>query len=268
MKHILLSALFAAGLFLAGCNDISTDDRYTATDAVEPRRAVLIEDFTGQNCVNCPKAHTTIEKLAQQYGDAVIAVSIHAGGFGIPADNKRYTGLMQPEGDTYNDMWGINEWPKGVVNRTSGATNHDEWPGLVKAELERTSPLSLAAEAATDGENIDIEIKFQPDADIDGMLQVWITEDGIVARQEDIDLGRITDYVHNHVYRASVNGVGGQSVKLRAHFHDGLALSCPVRKTATETWNADNLSVVAFVYDASGVIQATRCHVTNIGPTE
>lgn len=261
MKHIFLSLIAVA--MLISCSDIASDDRFIAGESVAPQRAVLIEDFTGQNCVNCPAAHHTIDLLVEQYGDAVIPVSIHAGSFGIAADYTRYTGLMQPEGNTYNDAWGIDEWPKGVVNRVGGAANHDEWPQLVRTQMALEAPVGIAVEAACgDGKTIDISITLTPAADIDGMLQVWILEDGIVARQRDIELGLIQQYVHNHVYRASVNGVGGERIVLRDNIHTTVDMQCEVRATATETWVPENLSVVAFVYNNSGVLQAAKAKVT------
>lgn len=259
MKNILLSIL-CAGL-LSACSGINEQERYIETESVLPVRAVLIEDFTGQNCVNCPQAHATIERLIEQYGDAVIPVSIHAGQFGIPVDNKRYTGLMQPEGDTYNDAWGIIEWPKGVVDRRGGAANHDEWSKLVRDELSIPAPVAIDAEASLSDDIINISLEFRPTADIEGMLQVWIIESGIIARQEDIDRGRINDYVHNNVYRASVNGIGGQSIRLSDNIHSTVELSIPLRTEPTETWVPENLKVVAFIYNGDGVLQAASTPV-------
>ena len=258
------SLLLSFALTLAaGCNDIAENDRLIPVEKVEAQRAVLIEDFTGQNCVNCPRAHEVIELLEEQYGDAVIPVSIHAGGFGIPATNTRYTGLMQPEGNTYNDMWGIQEWPMGLVDRVGGAITHDKWAALVREELARPTDLILEASAVCPegSDEIAIELTLKPSADIRGKLQLWITESGIVARQQDKELGRINDYVHNNVYRASVNGVGGEEISLKGMIHETMAFSQTLRKTDTETWVPANLTVVAFVYDDNGVIQATKTKV-------
>lgn len=258
MKKALLS-LLASGLLIA-CNDVAIDDRYLAQESVEAQRVVLLEDFTGQNCVNCPAAHTILEKLSAQHGAAIIPVSIHAGGFGISVESTRYTGLMTPEGDTYNDAWGITEWPKGVVNRHTGALNPDEWATAVRTEIARPTNLAIDLDASLsdDLKDIDIAVTLRPAADIKGRLQVWILEDSIIAFQKDVDRGRIPNYVHNHVYRASVNGVGGEPVELSAMLHKDLTYTCLVRSGEREQWNVDNLSVVAFVYNDSEVLQAAK----------
>ncbi len=263
MKHLLFSLIAGTAMILSACSDISTDDRFIATESVAPQRAVIIEDFTGQNCVNCPSAHETLDLLVEQYGDAVIPVSIHAGTFGVASDYTRYTGLMQPEGNTYNDAWNITEWPKGVVNRSGAATNSDKWAEAVRKELAIEAPLGISVEASCPegAADIDIKVSLTPRTDIDAMLQLWIIEDGIVARQRDIDRGLITDYVHNHVYRASVNGVGGERTVLKANIHTDLSFTQALRATSTETWVPANLSVVAFVYTPSGVLQAACAKV-------
>lgn len=265
LKPLILSV--AAAALMAACSDIKDDDRFLPTESVTPQRAVLVEDFTGQNCPNCPAAHVVLEQLVEQYGDAVIPVSIHAGSMAIAADYTRYTGLMQPEANQYNDAWGIREWPKGVVNRTGGAINTDKWAEAVRSALAEATPLDIDLEASCpDGASeISIKLTLRPAEDISGNLQLWILEDGIVARQQDLELGRINDYVHNHVYRASVNGVGGQPVDLAAHLHMDASFTQPLRATATETWVPANLSVVAFVYNSRGVVQAAKVKVnTNI----
>ncbi len=269
IRNILLLATVAVAT--SACNDIAEDERYIPIESVDAKRAVLIEDFTGQNCVNCPDAHATIEALVEQYGDAVIPVSIHAGAFGIPATNKRYTGLMQPEGDTYNNAWGITSWPMGVVNRVGGATEHTAWATAVRTALETPTPLEIemTATCPEGSSDIAIDITCSQTEDINGYLQVWIIENGIVARQESATEGRINNYVHNNVYRASTNGVGGEPVALKAMIHQSFSYTQELRATATETWVPDNLQVVAFVYNAAGVVQAARTDViTNTNQNE
>ena len=61
---------FAIGAILAplaaGCDSVDENDRYIEMPPVESNRVVLLEDFTGQYCVNCPDAHEVMEQLAEQ----------------------------------------------------------------------------------------------------------------------------------------------------------------------------------------------------------
>ncbi len=46
-----------AAAALTSCDNVAEDDRFIKLPPIEADRAVLIEDFTGQNCLNCPVAH-------------------------------------------------------------------------------------------------------------------------------------------------------------------------------------------------------------------
>ncbi len=264
ITKIIAAVVCAAAL--TACDDIKEDDRYIAVEGVNPVRAVLIEDFTGQNCVNCPAAHATIEKMVEQYGDKVIPVSIHAGGFGVGVETSRlpsYIGLMQPEGNAMNDKYGIKEWPKGVINGHGGAKNVDEWAATVRDELAKPSSVAIELQASYNAEtnSIEVETTFMPASSFTARLNLWVTESGIVAFQRDIDKGRIPDYVHNHVYRASITGLDGEAITLQSNIHSSAKHSIAVRNTDKEVWNVANLSVVAFLSDESGVLQATSTKV-------
>lgn len=244
------------------CDDVDVADRYIDVPAVKVERTVLLEDFTGQNCINCPGSHRIIEALEEQYGEHLIAVSIHAGEFGIPADNKRYTGLMQPEGQIYNDRYGIVEYPNGVIDGHMPPVTDDNWASAVYDDIKQTTPLTIDLGATLSGDRIGVSCRLSTTENIDGTLYLWIVESGIVARQEDKDAGRIPDYVHNNVFRACVNGVDGNAVNLVIGEPLTVKGDISVRNTDTEKWNVDNLAVVAFVKNSSGVVQAARCSVS------
>lgn len=259
IKSLYIAA--SLSVILSSCNNIAEDDRYIDVEATKAERTVLLEDFTGQNCVNCPAAHRTIEALEEQYGSHFIAVSIHAGHFGIPATNTRYTGLMQEEGQAYNDRYGVEDYPQGVVDGKLPVLNADQWASAVYEEISRTTPLTINLDAELNSDNIiDINCSLNSTEQLDGNLVVWVIESSIVARQEDAT-GRIPDYVHNNVFRACVNGLDGDKVSLA----EGRALnetySIALKDTATEKWSPDNLAIVAFVTNKSGVIQAAKTNV-------
>ena len=76
------------------CSDLDEQDRFVYIKPADAARKVLIEDFTGQKCVNCPKATDEIHVLQETYGeDNIIAVGIHSGPLGF-AGNKTIVGLL------------------------------------------------------------------------------------------------------------------------------------------------------------------------------
>lgn len=260
---IKLLILFLAGVLLSGCDEIAEDNRFIPVEGTKAERNVLLEDFTGQNCINCPAAHRIIEALEEQYGSHLIAVSIHAGHFGISATNTRYTGLMQEEGNIYNDRYGIESYPQGVVNGKKPPLNADQWATAVYDEISVATPLSIDIDATYDAESKQIKTQctLSSGSAIEGALVVWVVESAIVARQEDINEGRINNYIHNNVFRACVNGIDGESVEVSANGVVNKDYSIAVRESDTESWNPENLAIVAFVRNDTEVVQAAKTNV-------
>ena len=137
--------------------------------------------------------------------------------------------------------------------------NADQWAAAIRDELTRETNLALnvKADTTTSADSVTVTVDLTPASDINGKLQIWITESNITALQQNgnnIDLS----YVHNHVYRASVNGTWGEDMVLSDNVLQTVRRQIKIK----DNWVKKNLSVVAFVYnDAEGVLQAAECKV-------
>ena len=60
-------------------------------------KKVLIEEFTGVRCVNCPEGSEKIETLLAIHGERLVAVSIHAGFFATAFSGEEE--FNTPEGE-------------------------------------------------------------------------------------------------------------------------------------------------------------------------
>lgn len=239
-------------LLLFGCDSIAEDDRYIEVEPLKSERRVLLEEFTGQRCTNCPAAHAILKKLEEQYGENLVVVSIHAGSFGIAAPD----GLMQPEGNTYASHWGVKAYPCGIVDRNSGILTDSEWATAVRNDITKESNANIELEAVAKGDSISITSVLSSATNLSASLQLWVTEDSIVGFQIDNGV-RLQDYVHNNVYRASANGLWGQPVDITANVYTNVASSIAI----DETWNTDHLNIVGFIFDDNGVVQVNKCKV-------
>lgn len=253
--------VITAVAILAACSNVDDDERIIYVKPAEAVRGVLIEDFTGQNCLNCPYATEEIEAITEQYGDNVVAVGIHSGPLGF-AGNDKYVGLMTDMGNTYYNYWSIDAQPKGVINRSSGPLDYPLWSAYVHDELEKSTPINLSLANTYDPETRNLYIETQAlsiEGDADGKLQLWIVEDSIVAYQK-MPTGKYDyGYVHNHVFRDAVNGEWGEDISLKEEYVQtlGHTYSLP------EGYVAENVSVVAFIYDGSGVRQVVKENITS-----
>ena len=248
---------------LSACDEVDEADRFVQLPTIESKRNVLIEEFTGQMCTNCPDAHRGLAALTEQYGEQLISVSIHAGVLSLAEDNgTAFVGLKNDEGQEYANRWGDLDkvgYPCAVFDRSSEVSVFvsGKWPELIRTELEKPTSLSINLEAHYNNDSTQMEITalMLPETDANAKLQLWVTESNLIAMQ--IDNGALkTDYVHNHVFRSSANGTWGEDIALKSNIYSTATATVDVKKN----WNVRNLAVVAFVYnDKEGVMQAAEC---------
>lgn len=219
-------------------------------------RAVLIEDFTGQRCVNCPNAAAEIEKLKAEYGDsAIIAVGIHSGPLALYTRNN-ILGLRTEEGDAYYDHWGITQEPMGYVNRRGNISTVDQWATLIREAIQMPTDIQmgLTTNYDPDTRQAHIALEIINGAAVNGHLQLWLIESNITAIQMMPDGSANQAYNHQHVFRKTVNGQWGETYQAAAGEITSHIFNCNLD---TE-WVPENMAVVAFVYDNSGVVQVTE----------
>lgn len=253
----LLSCTAVAMLMLTSCNEIDKEDRFEYVKPAQVSRAVLIEDFTGQQCVNCPNATDEIHELQETYGDsAVIAVGIHSGPLGFKG-NARLVGLATDLGDTYYSYWGADHQPCGLVNRKGGLKDYPSWGAAVYQALQETAPLELSLSADYDEAAATVAISvdaYGTNGTTTGKLQLWAVEDSITAMQLMPNGSADRNYVHNHVLRSAVNGDWGDDITVV----EGQTTEKTYSLALDTKWVAKNVSIVAFVYNDSGVQQVVK----------
>src|SRR5688572_21847715 len=59
--------------------DTTADTTYVVTQIETPQdKNVVLEEFTGARCVNCPQGHVLLDNLENQHGERFIAISNHS----------------------------------------------------------------------------------------------------------------------------------------------------------------------------------------------
>ena len=244
-----IMCLVCAALALTGCDHIAEDERLIYEKPEPAQRVVLLEDFTGQRCTNCPLATDIIGQLHETYGEALVAVGIHGGPLAF-AGNAKALGLKTETGDEYYNQ------PVGLVNRQKTPVNYTEWAAVVREELQKPAPLWLEGYAAVADNSLNVIIEARgTDGTVTGKLQVWLLEDSITALQLMPDGKANQEYVHNHVFRTAVNGTWGEDFSVEEGMLERREMSLPLQPE----WKAEHLSIV--VYNDSGVQQAVKLHV-------
>lgn len=273
IKNLFLGVATAAmAMAAASCSNIDEGDRLIYVKPAEVGRAILIEDFTGQRCVNCPTGTEIINGIVDTYGeDNVIAVGVHSGPLGF-AGNSKTVGLMTDTGNEYYTHWDKENkmgQPWVIFNRkTSPDSHYNNWAAMVGTIISEKANLSVKIANAYDAATRTLTTTVGADGvngTVNGKLQVWIVEDGVKALQMMPDGKPNKEYIHNHVFRAAVNGTWGEDVTVK----EGETTTKQYSYVVPEAWNADNIAIVAFVYNDGGVENVAKKHlVVHEGETE
>lgn len=265
IKNLFLGVATAAmAMAAASCSNIDEGDRLIYVKPAEVGRAILIEDFTGQRCINCPTGTEIINGIVDTYGeDNVIAVGVHSGPLGF-AGNSKTVGLMTDTGNEYYTHWDKENkmgQPWVIFNRkTSPDSHYNNWAAMVGTIISEKANLSVKIANAYDAATRTLTTTVEADGvngTVNGKLQVWIVEDGVPALQMMPDGSANKEYIHNHVFRAAVNGTWGENITVK----EGETTTKQYSYKLPETWNADNIAVVAFVYNDNGVENVAKKHL-------
>lgn len=249
----ILTLMAVALMSLTACDEVAEEDRLVYVKPPEVARCTVIEDFTGQRCINCPAATVEIEKLQEQYGaDTLIAVGIHSGPFAQKTD------LVTDIGNQYYDYWKIDAQPSAMINRGAPIKDPALYGAAVSEALSKTTPVTLKVERTYEEASrlLTVKVIGSTAEDVNCKLQLWLTENGIMKTQLFPNNVRDNEYIHNHVFRTSLtNDIFGDHFNLTA---TGGEKEATYSTTIDETWNPNKMHIVAFVFDSHEILQATR----------
>jgi hypothetical protein len=241
-------------------------------------KRVLLEDYTGHTCVNCPRAAVTARDIKQQYGDQVVLMAVHAGGFAEPQSSGNFTyDFLTAAGNAWDDEFKISAVgnPNGLVNRRKISNTFvippAGWSGAVATMALEAPQLDIQVinEYTPSEHKLCTHIQTQLLQTLDKNLKliVALTEDSIVAPQKnlDIEVGPIPvimDYVHMHVLRGTITSTWGSSIATSG-ISNPTIVTKSYRFELKDNWIPKNCRVVAFVYDADTfeVLQAAEAEV-------
>lgn len=268
MKNYIIYISFILATLVA-CDKIEQEDFLIAdsggevVDTTTFVKKVLIEDFTGQTCQNCPEAAEEIHTLQSisSYENKVIAIAIHAGFFSN-TNNTFTTDFTTDEGTAIHDFFGATSYPIGMVNRigfnsTSHLLNYPEW-GSAVADLISQEPV-IGIKMSVENGTIIVETKLLKEVSDELKLVVVLTENNIIDKQLAEGQGVIQDYEHNHVMRASLNGAWGQTVELNITSFETYSFDYTIEPSWVET----NTNAVAYIYSETSkeILQVEEIHL-------
>lgn len=269
MKKIFIT-LFAMALLLPACDKIegpyisvdesvNTDVEFPDVDPAAVTRNILMEEFTGHKCPNCPEGQRTLANIEEQYGEQLITIAVHAGMFATPAASAGLPEDFRTEvGTALHTDYAISSYPSGVVNRSpyqnETALNAAQWQNAINAaaQLEPLAAVQIinVYDAAANKLTAHTRTTFITPYEGRVQLALYAVEDGIVAPQID-GTDTIPDYVHNHLLRCALNGTYGTQISEGGTVvpNESYTKSYEL-KLSDKGWNVANCSIVAILMDA------------------
>lgn len=219
-------------------------------------RVVLLEEFTGKGCTNCPKGSREIDNLLSLFPDNMVVVSIHAGFFADPQTFPigQYD-FRTMEGEfLYNYLGPILGYPSGDVNRTRVNNelqlSANAWASAIAKEIQLAPSVELSIDHAYNEASRELSVTIngigKESLTGDIHLSIMITESGIVDAQDDLEAGGIVlDYVHNHVLRDMLTPATGALIS--NGITTGQTFTQTFSNVIDSSWDPQHMEIVAFV---------------------
>jgi hypothetical protein len=234
-------------------------------------RNVLIEDFTGHQCVYCPAAADLAHALHGANPTRVFVSSIHAGPTGIgdfqlvsPPDYP--VDFTNPQGIEIGTYFGTNDGgfsgnPRGTINRFNNGfifQSPNSWTSMVNTQLaENNLRVNIQSDLnyypETKGAFLHVEIeKIDPTLTNELGIVASILEDSLVGDQKMSDNSHNTSYVHRDIHRGNLNNQPFGRVLTNNDIINGkyyVNYSFVVPNQLEAAHNPENMHVLIYVYD-------------------
>ncbi len=288
-KYILLLSIT---LLIHSCDIVEGPYITDSESYINPYKKVLIEDFTGHLCPNCPDAARELEAIHDIYGDQIIGIAIHASTtFAKPYHSSQGPGFQYDFrtnwGDNWDAFYAISEagLPKGMINRIGFQNDlhklgKDEWASTVALELQKEVDFKISITADTN--TITILSSVENDIVNNYNLAICLTESNIINWQKD-GQNNVEDYQHNHVLRTVIyddklsnqetlqngevleNSFEINLADLEQYNINYSANTAQFGNGNAGGWNMNNLSVVAYIYNniTKEVVQVEESYINN-----
>ncbi len=220
---------------------------------VEPTgKMVLIKDFTGARCVNCPAAAEYAHNLQHQLDeDHIFIMSVHAGFLAQPMG--QFPNFLTDEGtEWYNNHDSNPLFTVDHVALTDGNSlkvEQIDTPVVTALDEEQSFEIVIGRQFDPTSRQLQVNIQAVSLTDRDGhfFITACLVEDNIVGWQI-IPGGTDKEYVFHNVFHGTLNGAYGESFEDH-HVDSDDTFSFSYNTEINADYNADECYVVVYVYD-------------------
>ncbi len=277
----IILVITAVNLF-AGCDYVNTPLKphtvVTSNDTNKVYKNILVEDYTGSTCVNCPPAATELDSLIALYGSRIVPMAVNAGNFATPVTT--YTlNLQCAVADAYDAFFNMSNTgnPCGMVNRKGNPFSskyllYPNWANTTQGIILNDTAfikltLNTTFDTITKALTVNTTSTFLKSLSGTYNIVVLLTQDSIIGPQKSGTQGQISNYVHRFVLRDAISTTWGDALvtggsnngqAIAKTYNYTLKYSYPAAGTTNNPGNKPavpcnfkHCSVVAYIYNAT-----------------
>jgi len=290
MKNLLNILLILA--FFGACDIVEEPFATGNTNPIDTTspttfiKKILVEDYSGHTCSNCPNAARELDALIDIYGKKIVPITVHVGKtfarpYHISQAPKYQYDFRTETGEGWDNFFQISNLglPKGMINRAgfSSSTHGVEvanWNSIIQSITsdEPDFGITISSNISGNAGNVAVNIKVLNDIGGDFNLVVCLTEDSIINWQKDSQAipTDVEFYVHKHVFRTSINSAWGEALQNSSIYNSDEEIdksytinldnlqqyninyslnTIELGNGNSGGWNKNNMYIVAFIYD-------------------
>ena len=228
-------------------------------------RKILVEEFTGTWCGDCPNGRTATEHLDAKFGNSVICIGLHNSD---SLSNTYSEGLIKD--------CNVTEFPLGFIDRTSFHSSPDgsvfqevgldgtDWDEPVKERLKTSSPIgvNISNTYNTDTRQLQITITADFLASVSGNMRFncILIEDSVPCTNQRNSNNNysaspwyhqgdpIVPYFQRNVARLNLSAnLWGDEKIIPVNVFAGASFKKNYSCTLSDKWNHSHVKIVAFI---------------------
>ncbi|MDR0508199.1 MAG: Omp28-related outer membrane protein [Dysgonamonadaceae bacterium] len=198
----------------------------TFVSTVPANKNVILEEFTGVTCVNCPDGHRIANEIIASHPHRVFSINIHQGGFALPSGSL--PDFRTEFGDALAQQSQISGYPAGTVNRRifPAYSNTEElmrsnWAAATDIVFAEPSCVNIAAQSTIDFNTrqlvVNVEVYYTSNSAVStNSINVALLQSNVLAPQSGMAsnpaqiVGEL--YRHNHILRHLLTEQWGDEV--------------------------------------------------------
>jgi hypothetical protein len=281
-----------SSMFLSQCAEVDTpvildpsqvvlfDTTYVSSTPFNTfQKNVLLEEFSGVKCTNCPQGNAKTKSLHAENPSRINVVTAHSYFLAAPYSGDLDLRCEDAQALIAVPLGPVPSKPATYINRLKypslvnrAVPDIDTWENLVNAELAKTTPVNLELETVFVDEE---ERKFRYKVTVsfsaaisDVSLGFLLTENYIETQQLDNGV-LLEEYEHEYVLRDYITSIFGENITenivantvIIKEFEvdlDDYEASADGKTTEPIDWKIENMEIVAFIRNNNDeIIQST-----------